>query len=367
MKILLFGEYSNVHNTLSRALKSLGHNVFLISDGDGWENYDRDYDLKRISYSKVGSVKYTFDLLKILPKLRGFDVVQIINPVFIKMKIGKNKLLFDYLKTYNKRVFAGVFGSDYYIVKGSIDNSILKYSEYNYNGKRNNDPLLLDQINGWIYSDKKELTKYVMKNCDGIIASLYEYFKIYEHFLPRKVKYIPLPIVTNTDNNKLHKDPTEKINILLGIQKRRESIKGTQVIRPIIEKVAQRNRDKCNLTIVDSVPYNEYLNILEETDILIDQLYSFSPSRNPLIAMNNGIVVESGGEEEYYNFHKEKSLRTIINITPDINQMESIFENMINNKDDIYKRSKDGIEYVNKYHNHIDVANQYLEFWQSLL
>ena len=33
MRILLLGEYSNVHATLAKGLKALGHEVVLASDG----------------------------------------------------------------------------------------------------------------------------------------------------------------------------------------------------------------------------------------------------------------------------------------------------------------------------------------------
>ena len=39
MKILLLGEYSNVHNTLAKGLRELGHKVTVASDGDGWKDY----------------------------------------------------------------------------------------------------------------------------------------------------------------------------------------------------------------------------------------------------------------------------------------------------------------------------------------
>lgn len=42
MKILLIGEYSNVHNTLAKGLRELGHEVCVISNGDFWKNYPRD-------------------------------------------------------------------------------------------------------------------------------------------------------------------------------------------------------------------------------------------------------------------------------------------------------------------------------------
>lgn len=45
MKILLMGEYSNVHATLAEGLHKLGHHVTVLSNGDFWKNYPRDIDL----------------------------------------------------------------------------------------------------------------------------------------------------------------------------------------------------------------------------------------------------------------------------------------------------------------------------------
>ena len=47
MKILLLGEYSNVHATLAKGLRALGHEVLVVSNGDFWKNYPRDIDIKR--------------------------------------------------------------------------------------------------------------------------------------------------------------------------------------------------------------------------------------------------------------------------------------------------------------------------------
>ena len=80
MKILLLGEYSNVHNTLAEGLRQLGHQVTVASNGDFWKNYPRDIDLQRTA-SLWGKISFAFRLLRALPKLRGYDVVQLINPL----------------------------------------------------------------------------------------------------------------------------------------------------------------------------------------------------------------------------------------------------------------------------------------------
>lgn len=62
MRILLLGEYSNVHATLAKGLKALGHEVVLASDGDGWKNYVRDVDFSR-GRGFLEKIKFLFRLL----------------------------------------------------------------------------------------------------------------------------------------------------------------------------------------------------------------------------------------------------------------------------------------------------------------
>ena len=41
MRILLIGEFSNVHATLAESFRKAGHEVLLVSDGDDWKDYKR--------------------------------------------------------------------------------------------------------------------------------------------------------------------------------------------------------------------------------------------------------------------------------------------------------------------------------------
>ena len=85
MKILLIGEYSNVHATLAKGLRRLGHEVTVASNGDFWKDYPRDIDLAR-RLGTSGTIDYLRRLLKALPTMRGYDIVQLINPLFLEVK-----------------------------------------------------------------------------------------------------------------------------------------------------------------------------------------------------------------------------------------------------------------------------------------
>ena len=87
MRMLLLGEYSNVHNTLAKGLRELGHEVTVASDGDSWKDYPRDIDLRRDLTSRTGRISFLWRLFKALPKMRGYDVVQLINPIFFELGV----------------------------------------------------------------------------------------------------------------------------------------------------------------------------------------------------------------------------------------------------------------------------------------
>ena len=103
MRILLLGEYSNVHATLAKGLKALGHDVTVLSNGDFWKDYPRDINLSRRP-GRLGGMAYMAHLAALLPKLRGYDVVQLINPLFLELKAERIEPVYDYLRRYNRHM-----------------------------------------------------------------------------------------------------------------------------------------------------------------------------------------------------------------------------------------------------------------------
>ena len=195
MRILLFGEYSNVHHTLCEALRRAGHEVLLISDGDGWKDYPRDVDLRRTKEGPVGSLMYLSKLATLLPKLRGYDVVQIVNPIFLDVKARWNRWVFDYLKRNNGILSVGCFGDDYYVISRMQDDKYLAYTDFYAAGKVIDHEVNRRRIAAWTKGPKAALTQYVMQQADCLVPCLYEYWKVYDtpEFHSR-LRYIPLPI-----------------------------------------------------------------------------------------------------------------------------------------------------------------------------
>ena len=183
--------------------------------------------------------------------------------------------------------------------------------------------------------------------------------------IDHKLHYIGLPI---TLSNHSPKEPTDKVRILIGIQKTRSNTKGTDKMLPLFDRLAEQYPDEIELIKVENVPFLEYKRLLSSCDILVDQLYSYTPAMNALEAMSHGTVVVTGGEEDYYRFIGEEELRPIINLRPlkDEENYKTI-EQIALNRAFLSQKKAESIAFVAKYHNADNIAKEYLNLWQSLL
>ena len=253
MKILLLGEYSNVHNALAQGLRQLGHRVTVASNGDFWKDYPRDIDLKRTA-GLWGKISFSLRLLWALPKLRGYDVVQLINPIFVEMKAERLFSLYRYLRKHNKRVFLCAFGMDYYWVNECRTRKPLRYSDFNLGNELRQNEDALKEIADWIGTSKERLNKYIAHDCDGIITGLYEYWVCYQPLFPHKTVFIPYPI-------KMPCPPAtiapigQKVKIFIGINKSRHAYKGTDIMLAAALRVVEKQTNRIPTTDGKQRPY----------------------------------------------------------------------------------------------------------------
>lgn len=365
MKILLIGEYSSLHASLAKGLRLLGHDVVVASNGDFWKNYPRDIDLSR-STTKIGGLLLWAKLLSLLPRWRNFDVIQLINPLFAELKADKLKFFFNYLKQHNKKIFLLGAGMDYYWVQECCNTMPLRYSDFNIGTTLRTHAEAQKEIADWIGTEKELLNKYIAQQCNGIITCLYEYQVCYQPHYPDKTHFIPLPIDVLPNQDFPTPSFTPPLKIFIGINKQRNVYKGTDIMLKAAQRIQQQYPDKVKLTVVESLPYAEYRQAMSHADIILDQLYSYTPSMNPLQAMTQGIICVGGGEPENYDIIHEKELRPIINVEPNEESVYSQLENLVLHPEKIVSLKQQSIDYVRKHHNLIDVAQQYVDFWKKM-
>jgi hypothetical protein len=358
-KILLIGEFSNLHWTLAQGLRKLGHEVVVVSNGDVWKNYERDIDIKFKSFfHKISFLKSFF----FSDTYKGFDVVQLIGCPFLFSgnRTSWNKIFFKHLKAHNKKIYLGAFGDDYYYLNLCIKGD-LKYSAFDVFKK--GDAYTKDVFESTL--KLKNINEYLAKEVNGIVAGCYDYYKGYQFGgFSTKLKMIPFPINTDEfDFEKNEQVESSKIRFFVGVQKSRNAWKGTDVFIEKLKELSLTNADVFEVIIASDVPYKEYVTMYRNSDIIIDQLYSYSPGMNALTCMLQGKVVISGGEAEMYQMLGEKKMFPIINFNPKEDIKQQFLEVLKIKKEEIVKRKEEGVEFVKKHHDYVEVAKQYIDFW----
>ncbi len=365
MKILLIGDCSGVHSTLARGLRSLGHEVCVASDGGGWKNYPRDISLTRTLKGFWGGLECMLKTLMNLPRMRGYDVVQIIHCPFLRLKAERTLPVYRFLRKFNKKIFMGAFGTDHYYVKTCLESETYRYSDFRIGNKPLNFTYNTEDIEECMHGGTVQANQEIASTCNGIIACLWEYYAAYQPHFPDKTTFIPLPFDTDKVSDRRVRKAGDKVNFFIGVQSDRDQVKGTDVMYPVMKKIEQNYPERCTIKKVSDLPYMEYQQEMAEADVLVDQLYSYTPAMNALLAMSKGIVVVGGGEEENYDILNEEKLRPIINVCPSEDDVYNKLESLIINKENISRLSDESISYVEKHHDYKKVARQYLDFWAS--
>lgn len=364
MRILLIGEYSNVHWTLAQALKDLGHEVDVLSNDNLWQNNQNYQSLMEEHSTHWGIFKYTFNLLKALPQLRGYDVVQLINPYFFDLKAELLLYVYQYLRKNNKKIFLGGYANDYYWTSACLSNKALRYSEFYANGVYRDTIDNRMTIVNWMHGFKGKLNRIIANDCNGIITGLYESYIAYQPRFPEKTIYIPYPMDIYP-HPQIPPPNINKLKFYITMLYRHEDLRGKDKMYSALYTLQYKRSSECDIIKTDSTFYEEYDHIMDGCDIMLDQLYSYSPSLKALQAMSKGIVVVGGGEEEHYQLVGEKELRPIVNVRPEGSDLYDKLEYLLNNKSQIAKLSAEGVSYIQKHHCPIKVAQQCLEFWEK--
>ncbi|TBV27611.1 glycosyltransferase family 1 protein [Meridianimaribacter sp. CL38] len=377
MRILLIGEYSRLHNSLKEGLTALGHEVLLVGNGDGFKNYPVDIRLDHSFHSKflkkikigfyrltsidIGSWEIYFKTLLINKKLKGFDVVQLINESSIK---ATPKLEIKFLKRIlkqNKKLFLLSCGIDYqcmkYMMEGKFEYSIMSpYLE---------DKSLFDLYKfqlQYLNEDYTKLHNFIYNNSNGVIATDMDYHipllgnKHYLGLIPNpinieKIKYTPLKV-------------DDKIKIFHGVNTKAIVKKGNQYFSDALKIIEKKYGDKVEIKTTYSIPYNEYIKLYDECHILLDQVYGYDQGYNALEAMAKGKVVLTGAEKEFEKFYDLKH-QVAVNVKPDVNQIVNALSDLIENPEKIINISKSARTFIEDYHDYKKIAKKYSNAWSN--
>lgn len=367
-KILLVGEFSNVHWTLAEGLRSIGHHVDVASKGDGWKGYKRNIDLS--FKSKLDVLRFFVELF-FTKKFSGYDIVQLINFRFLypQERDLYNRIIFNALRNKNTSVFLAAYGDDYYW-SSACRNGVFPYSSFDALDKGYEPNVYYDQMMQLNNEASHQLNEMIAQKSNAIIAGLYDYYQSYAITPFRsKLEFIPFPININEHSYKSNVlNQGEKLRIFMGIQTKRSTWKGTDLLLQILNEYVSKYSDEIELVIAESVPFEAYIKMYEDAHVFVDQLYSQGFAMNALYAMAKGKVVLSGGEDKMYDLYQNLQIdKPVINIVPDKEKIIKVLDYLRQNKHRLTEMGFASRKFVEEYHDYKVVAKQYINKWNKYL
>lgn len=364
MRILLFGEFSGLFNCLQEGLRELGHEVTLISDGDSFKDYPSDYRYDLHFIKKMGKFKAPLSLLNLwLHKhlLKGFDIVYFMDPSLVSRHPDFNSSIYRYMMRHNKKSFLCGAGDTAIMVKYWIE-SDAKYYDY---VKGLNDRFIRDGCVSLYPNEKLMRWEHeLISSVNGYIPIWYEYaqpFRNYKTILPtiripinvKKIEYKPNVVI-------------KKIIFFHGIPSRPEA-KGTSYIKQAFSIMENKYGDIAEFYCAGGLPFNDYINLIRKTNVVVDDAQSYSIAMNGLFSMAQGKIVMGGAEPEGNKELGIEGVNPVFNITNNVDQICSQIEYIIKNKDKIEDWGLASRQFVEKYHDHIKIAKQYEHIFKEAL
>lgn len=380
MKILLIGEYSRLHNSLKEGLQELGHEVFLVGMGDSFKQFPVDYNydasfsdtpfiknfVNKIFYRLFGQDIHALErglrMLKILSKLKNYQVVQLINETPIQTFVWLEKLIIKRLMKQNHKTFLLSCGTDYVSVKYAWEGK-LRYSFMDVYKKDNSLASKFHYALKYLKPQHKALSEFLYQNISGVIASDFDYVLPLQGN-PKFLGLIPNPINTS----KLETVPLEiknKIIIFLGINRGTYYSKGIIFFEKALEQIKDKYAERVEVVVTENLPYREYINAYNRSHIILDQIYSYDQGYNALEAMAKGKVVFSGAEKEFLKHYNLMEDQVLINALPDVEYLVEKLSWLIEHPSRITEISYAAQRFINEQHSYKKVAEKYFEIWKN--
>lgn len=365
MRILMLGDYSNLHACLADELKRRGHTVTLVSDGGGYMKTKADLRLIR-KPGFIGAVRYLLRIIALLPSWRNYDVVQLINPGFFKLRAGKLKAIFKVLKRQNRSIFLTLCGNDHYFVKDCLEAELFRFSEFKVGNDFTEDLILNPwKKEGWMLPEMASQAQHLYQNIDGAMAVLPEYYMSAARYMDNnKLFFTNLPIrLSQLEYKPLQ--PGRPLKVTIGMKAEMAVQKGTARVLDICREIERENPGLITVDAISGLPLDEYLQRLKSSDIIIDQLYSYSPGTNAYQTMALGRVSATGWQPECGNMLGVET-PPVIMLAPDIDIKQTLLE-AFQNPARLIEMSAAGRRLVEKENDVAIVADRFLKHWNHVL
>lgn len=374
MRIVIIGEFSSFAKNLSEGFRQLGHECFVFSWGDGFKKISqedgnsyqiqlkqsRSHGLLRKVYILYSSIIAAIKLRKTVRKMSNgnkWNVALVINPVFIKDKRS------FWSATFSSKMIRSLLSSPHNIYISACGGDVPFFDYWKDHPWKNYHMVEVGMAHYYSNSQKRHF-KYCVSFINHVIPVSYMYAEAWrKSIFSRDCTVLPtIPLPVATQNFAVSNTIGEKVVIFHGIIRPEE--KGTPFIVKAMDMLQEKYPDQVECIAKGGMPLNEYLPLLNRTNILIDQVYSDSVGLNGLYALAMGKVVLGGNVLEN---QKEFGgvISPVINIEPNVEDIFSKLDSLVCHREMIAEISKKSRDYVVKTHDARVIAGKYIDLFSG--
>ncbi len=172
--------------------------------------------------------------------------------------------------------------------------------------------------------------------------------------------YMFLPFETDQFDNQPVED--EKIRICHSPTNR--YYKGSEVIIPICERIANEN-EHVEFILIENTPYDETIRLKQKSDILVDQIFNrggWGYGMNSIEALSLGLCCATELNSEYISFIPDHPFVNVNNS----NLYEKLTK-LINDPEGLKTKKEQSKEWVKTNHNLHNVADKLYQYYETIL
>lgn len=360
MKILIIGEFSAFAKHLKNGFKKLGHDVCIVQNGDGWKKISYDVDDIHYQFSSwhlfgrqiPGTVRISYPRINRYIQQRleerfpvGPDLIVVTNYEFISNSSYSAGVKLKYLESCLQKGAKLIM-----MVCGGDPSQYYAFPEY----------YKMLGIKKSLFDKRYD---FLLRHANNIVPTIYSYYysvKLYcEKFgYPEAHVGHAIPLPMTLEKYEIHPCTENKIVVFHGVN--RPISKGTPLIKRAMDRIQQDYPDRVQCICKGGIPYDEYVKLFDNVDILIDQTYHNGWGVNAAIgAMKGKCILAPCGPENCENMGISNI--PFVRIGPNSDQIYDTLKSLILNPEKIDLLKKESREFIEQYCECSIVARQYLQ------
>ncbi|WP_172380557.1 hypothetical protein [Vibrio sp. Vb339] len=283
MKVLVYGEFSGYGKSIAKGLSDNGiqSDVFSVI-GDGWKDIQGDFSIR--NGNKAAKL---LQLLKFIPRILSYDHILVVNPIFMDFKyLGPLILFLARMKGIKLHLLC--CGDDYEFVK---QGKAGRLGEWPY--------IDIELPSKQYYSTFSDriIHRLVARSVVNIIPTMYDYAEAWRLSNYSCKVRSTVPLACDGEPIECIKITKNKLTIMHGIN--RPGFKGSEKIINALNRLKSEYPNRVNIVLPEKLPLVEYLKVMKDVDIAIDQTKGNSYGMNAIYSMFNGQIVLAPANKKF--------------------------------------------------------------------